>query len=181
MNRSLRSTVVAALVACGIAAPVSVARANVEIGGTAGVHVFSTTNELGLNDQPDANSERNSALFGVRLGVFFGSIFGLEGEFGVVPSESRQMVFDVWNITYRVQAVAQFRAADPQVKLVPFVLVGGGAFQVVDNGGSQNDAQIHKDTDGELYVGVGAKYRVDNGWGVRADLRLLFPPSSKDS
>jgi OOP family OmpA-OmpF porin len=159
----------------------SVAHANVEIGGTAGVHVFSTTNELGVDDKPGANSERNSALFGLRLGVFFGSMFGVEGEFGVVPSESRQMVFDVWNITYRVQAVAQFRAADPQVKLIPFVLVGGGAFQIVDNSGSQNDSQIRKDTDAMLYLGAGAKYRVDNGWGLRVDLRLLFPPSSKDT
>jgi OOP family OmpA-OmpF porin len=159
----------------------SVAHANVEIGGTAGVHVFSTNNELGVNDTPDANSERNSALFGLRLGVFFGPMFGVEGEFGVVPSESRQMVFDVWNITYRVQAVAQFRAGDPEARLIPFVLVGGGAFQIVDNGGSQNDNQIRKDTDAMLYVGAGAKYRVDNGWGLRADVRLLFPPSSKDS
>ena len=94
MNRSLRPTVVAVLVACGIAASSSVARANVEIGGTAGIHVFSTSNELGVNDSPSANSERNSALFGARVGVFFGSMFGVEGEFGVVPSESRQMVFD---------------------------------------------------------------------------------------
>ena len=159
----------------------SVAHANVEIGGTAGVHVFSTTNELGVNDATGANSERNSALFGVRIGAFFGPMFGIEGEFGVVPSESRQMVFDVWNITYRVQAVAQFRAADPQVKLIPFVFVGGGAFQIVDNGGSQNDNQIRKDTDGMLFVGAGAKYRVDNGWGLRVDARVLFPPSSKDS
>ena len=38
---------------------------------------------------------------------------------------------------------------------------------------------IAKDTDAELYVGVGAKYRVDNGWGLRADARMLFPPSSR--
>src|SRR5262249_30143625 len=66
-------------------------------------------------------------------------------------------------------------------KLIPFALIGGGAMTIFDNGGSQNDAQIAKDTDALLYVGVGAKYRVDNGWGLRADLRLLFPPSSKDN
>ena len=37
---------------------------------------------------------------------------------------------------------------------------------------------IQKDTDAVFYVGVGAKYRVDNGWGLRADARILFPPSS---
>jgi outer membrane protein OmpA-like peptidoglycan-associated protein len=108
-------------------------------------------------------------------------MFGVEGELAVIPSESRQSVFDVWNITYRAQAVAQFRAADPEVKLVPFVFLGAGAFQIVDNGGAQNNAQIAKDTDAVLYLGAGAKYRVDNGWGLRADVRLLFPPSSEDN
>ena len=37
----------------------------------------------------DAPSERNSALFGLRLGVFFGDMLGVEGEIGVIPSESR--------------------------------------------------------------------------------------------
>src|SRR5207244_604071 len=37
---------------------------------------------------------------------------------------------------------------------------------------------IAKDTDPELYVGAGFKWRVDNGWGLRVDARLLFPPSS---
>ncbi|HEX2691828.1 MAG TPA: OmpA family protein [Kofleriaceae bacterium] len=165
----------------GITVSTRAAHANVEIGGTAGLHVFAHDNELGVNDVPDANSEHNSALFGLRLGVFVTPMFGVEGEFGVIPSESRRSVFDVWNITYRAQVVAQFRAADPQVKLIPFALLGLGAFQIVDNGGSKNDAQIAKDTDAVLYLGAGAKYRVDNGWGLRADVRLLFPPSSKDS
>jgi OOP family OmpA-OmpF porin len=181
MNRLLRPTIVAALAAGGIAASTNVAHANVEIGGIAGLHIFSKTNELGVNDAPNANSEHNSAVFGLRVGAFFGPMFGVEGEFAVIPSESRNFVFDVWNITYRAQVVAQFRTKDPQVKLIPFVFVGGGAFQVVDNGGAKNDPQIAKDTDAVLYLGGGAKYRVDSGWGLRADLRLLFPPSSKDN
>jgi OOP family OmpA-OmpF porin len=150
----------------------------VEIGGTAGIHVFSTTNELGVPDVDDAPSERNSALFGLRLGVTFTDMLGVEGEFGVIPSESRSLVFDVWNITYRAHLIAQFRAANPATKLVPFVLFGGGATQVID---SKREEIIEKDTDAALYVGVGAKYRVDNGWGLRADARLLFPPSSSGS
>src|SRR5215475_13464867 len=98
MHRLLRSTIVAVV---GTAAGASVASANVEIGGTAGIHVFSTTNELGVPDVKNAPSERNSALFGLRLGVMFGDMLGVEGEFGVIPSESRTLVFDIWNITYR--------------------------------------------------------------------------------
>ena len=181
MIRLLRPTIVAALAAGGLAAWTRVADAQVEIGGSSGVHVFAHDNELGVADIPNANSERNSVMFGLRLGVFFTPMFGVEGEFGVIPSEARKTVFDVWNVTYRAQVVAQFRTQDPQVKLIPFVLVGGGAMQIVDNGGSKNDPQIAKDTDGMLYLGGGIKYRVDSGWGLRADLRLLFPPSSKDN
>ena len=181
MIRLLRPTIVAALAAGGLAASTRVADANVEIGGSSGIHVFAHDNELGVADIPNANSERNSAMFGVRLGVFFTPMFGVEGEFGLIPSEARKTVFDVWNITYRAQFVAQFRTQDPQVKLIPFVLVGAGAMQIVDNSGSEHDPQIAKDTDGMLYVGGGIKYRVDSGWGLRADVRLLFPPSSKDN
>jgi OOP family OmpA-OmpF porin len=181
MNRLLRPTIVAVGAVGALAALTSAARAEVEIGGTAGIHVFAHDNELGVADIPNADSERNSALFGLRLGVFFTPMFGVEGELGLIPSESRETTFDVWNIAYRAQLVAQFRSEAPDVKLIPFVLVGGGAMTIVNNGGSKNDLFIAKDTDAELYVGVGAKYRVDNGWGLRADLRLLFPPSSKDS
>ena len=176
LNRLFRPTLMAAL-AGGLAATATTATANVEIGGTAGIHVFSTTNELGVPDVDNATSERNSALFGLRLGAFFGDMIGIEAEVGVVPSESRSLVFDIWNVTYRAHLVAQFRAKDPATKLVPFVLVGGGAFSVVD---SANTDVISEDTDEVLYAGIGAKYRVDNGWGLRADARILFPPSSAD-
>ena len=175
MNRLFRPTIVAALAAGGLLASTATSNANVEIGGTAGIHVFSTTNELGVPDVANAPSERNSALFGVRLGLMFNDIFGVEGEFGVIPSESRSLVFDIWNITYRGHFIAQFGASDPNQKLIPFVLFGGGAMQVVS---SKNETVIGKDVDAELYAGIGAKYRVDNGWGLRVDGRILFPPSS---
>jgi outer membrane protein OmpA-like peptidoglycan-associated protein len=179
-TRKLRPGVVAALAATGLVGSTSAALANVEVGGTAGIHVFSSRNELGVSDVANADSVRNSSLFGLRLGYYLGDMFGIEGELGIIPSEARKAVFDVWTLTYRVQLVAQFRADVPENKLIPFVLVGGGAFQIVDNGGAQNDSQIRKDTDLALYAGVGAKYRVDNGWGLRLDARLLFPPSSKN-
>ena len=170
-----RSTILAAVAAGGIAATGHVASANVEVGGTAGVHAFSHDNELGVADTPDAPSERNSAFFGLRIGVTFNDMLGVEGEFGLIPSEPRQMVFDVWNVAYRAHLIAQFRAANPDNKLVPFVLLGGGFMTIVK---SQMTNYIDKDTDGEIYAGVGAKYRVDNGWGLRIDGRILFPPSS---
>ena len=175
MNRLFRPTI-AALGLAAVASIGSTASANVEIGGTAGIHVFSTTNELGVPDVDDAPSERNSALFGLRLGVMFNDMLGVEGEVGVIPSETRGMsLADIWNVTYRAHLIAQFGAADPAKKLIPFALVGGGATTVID---SKNEDLVDKDTDAAMYIGAGAKYRVDNGWGLRADARLLFPPSS---
>jgi hypothetical protein len=169
------------LAALGVAATAgtaTTASANVEIGGTAGIHVFSSNNELGVPDVDDAPSERNSALFGLRLGMMFNDMLGIEGEVGVIPSESRELVFDIWNVTYRAHLIAQFGAANPAKKLVPFAVFGGGATSIVD---SKRTEVIEKDTDAALYIGVGAKYRVDNGWGLRADARLLFPPSSENN
>ena len=177
MNRLLRPTLVAAL-ASAAAAP---AYAGVEIGGTAGIHVFADDNELGVPDVEMAPSERNSALFGIRLGVFFSDMLGVEAEFGTIPSEAREQVYEIWNLAYRAHVVAQFRANNPENKLIPFALLGGGAISIVDSKGENaGAAAIKTDTDAMLHLGIGAKYRVDNGWGLRVDARLLFPPSSVD-
>src|SRR5207237_1404019 len=37
---------------------------------------------------------------------------------------------------------------------------------------------IAKDIDEMGYVGIGTKIRLDGGWGLRLDGRVLFPPSS---
>jgi OOP family OmpA-OmpF porin len=153
----------------------------VEIGGTAGVHAFAKDNELGVPDVEMAPSERNSALFGLRVGVFFTPLLGAEAEFGVIPSEAREQVYEIWNLAFRAHMVAQFRTADPTTKLIPFALLGAGGIAVVDSKGENaGAAKIDTDTDAVLHLGVGAKYRVDNNWGLRFDARMMFPPSSED-
>lgn len=160
--------------ACVLAHVPSV-EADVEIGAATGVHVFSSTNELGVPDVPSATSERNAALVGIRLGVMLDARFGIEGEFAVIPSESRTGSVDVVNVAYRAHLVAQLRGANPEAKLVPFGLIGGGALMVASS--DMHDV-IAEDTDAALYFGGGAKYRLAPGWGLRADLRVLFPPGS---
>jgi OOP family OmpA-OmpF porin len=159
----------------------SPAYAEVEIGGTAGIHVFADDNELGVPDVEMAPSERNSALFGLRLGVFFTPMLGVEAEFGAIPSEAREQVYEIWNLAYRAHVVAQFGADKPNAKLIPFALLGAGAISVVDSKGENaGAARIDTDTDMLLHLGIGAKYRVDNNWGLRLDARIMFPPSSQD-
>lgn len=155
----------------------SSAHAGVEVGATAGLHVFSINNELGVPDTVKATSLRNSALFGLRLGFMFNDMIGVEAEAGIIPSEDRNLVYDVFTGTLRGHVIAQFRAANPANKLVPFAVLGGGATKVLS---SDREDRIDLDTDAALYAGVGAKYRVENGWGLRVDGRLLLPPSSKN-
>ncbi len=160
----------------GLALSASPAAANVEIGATAGPHLFSVNNELGVEDEEAATSLRNSVMFGARLGFTFNDMLGVEGEFGVIPSEGRDLVFDVWAITYRAHLIAQFRADKPENKVVPFLTLGAGAVTVQE---SDNETFISKDTDEMFYGGVGVKYRVENGWGLRLDVRGILAPSSK--
>ncbi len=157
-----------------LAAPVS-ADPNVEVGLTAGPHVFSVNNELGVIDSSNSTSLRNSVLFGARVGYFFSPILGIEGELGVIPTEARTGVFDVWALTYRAALVAQFGAANPANHWIPFVLGGLGMTHVVS---SNNEDVVSEDGDEMAFLGGGVKYRIGDAWGARFDARVLFPPSS---
>jgi outer membrane protein OmpA-like peptidoglycan-associated protein len=157
--------------------------ADVEVGGIAGVHVFSHTNELGVPDESDAPSESNSVLIGGRIGYYFNDYIGVEGEVGFIPSEVRSGLFGVGDLAYRAHLIVQFRASNPQHRVIPFVFAGGGAMTILYSGmpyilGAYCGSACTHDTDAEAYVGAGVKYRLAHGWGVRGDLYLLFPPSS---
>jgi OmpA-OmpF porin, OOP family len=159
------------------------ATAGVEFGGTMGLHVFNKDNAVG---EPDIGGDQrvslqNSALFGARLGVYFGPMFGVEAEAGFIPGETREGANNVTplvsatGITYRAQAVAQFRTTNPNARILPFVLAGAGVFQIVD---TDNEDVIKKDATPIFYAGGGAKYRTKDGWVIRLDARILFPKKS---
>ena len=145
-----------------------------------GLHIFNKDNAVG---EPEIGGDQrvslqNSALFGLRLGVYFGSMFGVEAEGGFIPGETREgankttPLVSAAGLTYRAQAVAQFRTKDPSARIIPFVLAGAGVFQLID---TDNDTVIAKDSTPIFYAGVGAKYRTKDGWIVRLDGRILFP------
>jgi OOP family OmpA-OmpF porin len=152
----------------------AVAGANVEIGGTAGLHVFSKDNELGVGERPDAQSLKNAPMYGLRLGIY-GAMIGVEVEGDVILTKPRHdPTFDVIAGVARGHLVLQFRASTYENKLIPFILAGGGVMRVVK---SDNTAVISKDTDPLGYVGLGVKLR-GHGWGVRLEGRYLIVPSS---
>ncbi len=161
------------------------AHANVEVGGLAGLHVFSDHSELGATDGPNAPSQRNSGLFGVRVGAYLGDLIGLEGELGVIPTEAREAKFGVTDLTYRAHLVLQLRGKVPDAMVLPFALVGAGAFSVVasNNAKWKTDPQkdLSPDTDPAFYVGGGLKLRLDEHLGLRLDVRALMMPSSENT
>jgi len=168
-----------------IAAMAGRADANVEIGGVAGVHLFNQNSELGVSDRPDATSQRNSVLAGIRIGVFPIERLGIEAELGVIPTIARDTEFTVVDLTYRAHVVVQLRTSERVGELIPFVLGGAGALSVVHarNANYVNDParNIRNDTDAAYYVGGGAKVRIGAQWGARADVRVLAVPSSDNT
>ncbi|HEY5924023.1 MAG TPA: OmpA family protein [Kofleriaceae bacterium] len=157
-----------ALITVGLA---SSAHAGVEIGGTAGAHVFSADNGLGAPEGSEIH-HANSAFFGVRIGYLFTSMLGVEVEGGLIPTESdgTNVTFDIYDAVGRGHVIAQFRANDPTNKILPFVVAGGGLISVVDIG-TMDESLFNKESAPFGYLGVGAKYRASGGWGVRLDVR----------
>jgi OOP family OmpA-OmpF porin len=146
------------------------AHADVEIGGLAGIHFFNDKNALGVNEKnPTPDSQKTSSIFGARVGDYFNRNIGVEVELGVIPTEPNHVIFDVFDAVYRGHVVVQV----PQENgFVPFALAGGGVFQVVS---SHDENIIKKDVKPVFYGGVGIKYRTPAGWGVRIDVRAMFP------
>ncbi len=157
-----------------------IASANVEVGGTAGIHIFADDNALGTKTNDDV-SHTTSALFGFRIGYTFTPMFGAELEAGAIPTQTGtdDVTFDVWIASLRANAIVNFRTSDPTNKVIPFATLGAGLLRIIDIG-TTDDSLLRKDTDGMGFVGGGVKYVAGNGWGVRGDLRLLLSPSNED-
>jgi OOP family OmpA-OmpF porin len=169
-------------------AGVSSAQAGVEVGGTAGLHIFAENNALGSpesNVGEDPIRLANSAFFGIRLGTMFTQMLGLELEAGVIPSETDgppgTVTIDVWNATARANVIAQFRAVDPSNNILPFITAGAGLMRVVDVGSDDESLWVKDDMKGLAFVGGGAKYRASGGWGVRGDVRVYMVPAHGDA
>jgi OmpA-OmpF porin, OOP family len=159
----------------------STASANVELGGTAGLHTFSKNGDLGVVEMGGVNQNpdglKNSTFFGVRIGIYFNKKMGVEVEAGGIPTEPRGILFDLWMVAGRAQFVYQLRPTDDPHSLLPFIVGGASFLRIIDVGSTENESIVKKDdSDIAPYLGVGAKYRAGgSGWGVRGDLRGLLP------
>ncbi len=144
-----------------------------EIGGFIGLHIFNDDNELGVRDQANAESLGNAFTVGVRGAYALTGQLDVEGEVAIMPATSTQSNSDVVGVGWRVDLLYHLRDG----KVRPFVLLGaGGLTSASDNGGP-----FSSDTDLATHGGIGAKFDIQDNWGVRVDARLLFPPSSANT
>lgn len=155
----------------GADAPVA-ERAKFEIGGFAGAHLFSENNEVGVDDFAEADSPESSIAFGIRVGYWLHPLVVTEAEVSVAPTETRDSATPVTVYGWRANALVNF--TDKRIQ--PFALLGVGF--LTSSPRDQDD--IRTDTDFLGHLGLGARYWAGDDWGVRADARLLFPPSSED-
>lgn len=143
-----------------------------EVGAFAGFHVFSDTNELGAFDESSPATLENAPLFGVRVSYFVIPKLAAEGELGLLPTETDTVATDVTAIVWRASGLYHLFDVDHDTR--PFALAGLGAMT-----GRPKDQNVNKDdTDLVWHAGIGVKHHIAAGWGLRADARILFPPST---
>ena len=138
----------------------------------AGAHLFNENNELGIVDESDADSLTNAVTFGVRAAFALTRMLDLEGELAITPTTARDSGVDVVAFGWRGSAL--FHILDGRFR--PFLLAGAGA----STSSSSDERIFSSDTDLLAHVGVGAKYAIEDNWGIRVDARLLLPPSSEN-
>tara|TARA_R110002073_G_scaffold140253_6_gene290760 strand:+ start:27915 stop:29285 length:1371 start_codon:yes stop_codon:yes gene_type:complete len=141
-----------------------------EFGAFAGIHIFNDDNELGVVDDTNADSLSNNVTFGIRAAYALTGMLDLEGELAIVPTDARDAGTDVVQFGWRGHALFHFMDGSFR----PFALAGVGG----STASSEDERQVASDTDFVFHGGLGAKYDIQDNWGVRFDARLILPPSS---
>lgn len=172
-TRSLRLIAAVGALAMPAGAQADPAHYRWEVGGFGGGHYFSDNSELGARDVEGAPAPEHSVAFGVRVGFWFTPRLALEAEGAAMPTEAKAagVTAEQFIVGYRLSAVLQLDAG----RVLPFLLVGAGGIR----NSSERDDILLDDNDFAFHAGAGAKFALGEAWGIRADARLLTPPSSE--
>jgi OOP family OmpA-OmpF porin len=104
---------------------------------------------------------------GGRLGFYPLRLLGLEVEGAAMPTATIDGGFPAYLFSARGHLVAQL----PFSSVVPFVVVGAGAFGV-----RSNPVVLGTDVDPSIHLGIGTKVFVDRRFAIRLDLRDQISP-----
>ncbi len=145
----------------------------IELGLTGGYHWFANDLELGVPDGPAEPSPKSSPTFGLRVGLALHPMFVIEGEALGMPTKDNQQSDRLFVSALRLHLRYNLVLGGP---FTPFVLAGVGNSSIL----STSNPAISKDTDTNFYVGLGAKYALNNLFHLRLDGRLLAAPNTKN-
>ena len=170
----MRATRLAAGLAAALALPSAAHAAplTLELGVFGGYHYFATDNQLGRDvGSTSENKLKQSGTFGLRLGFVVHPYVSLEAELGLTPTSASTAVgdADALALNYRAHLIVHILKG----KIRPFLLAGGGGNTL----SSSNPDVLKQDTDGEFHAGVGCKFDIQKGWGVRLDGRVYIVPT----
>ena len=146
------------------AASVAHADGRIEIGGAVGGHAFSTTSELGVDDDMSMPGATSSIAIGARGGFLVLPQFAVEAEALAIPTKGG----DAGALALGVRAHARYDIL--RGRIVPFVLAGGGMHVITPGSALMGDA------DQALHWGGGARYALDKALELRLDARHLIVP-----
>jgi OOP family OmpA-OmpF porin len=155
----------------------------IEIGVFGGLHLYNKDHGLGRweGDSTGTSPDKGGA-FGLRLGYNLNKWVGAEGEFSVSPTRTRNDETRELILGYRAQVIATLY---PWGYVRPFVLAGYGALSAFPGTYSADGSPVggpgsetlprSRDTDGMFHLGIGAKFPLNEMYGLRLDGRIMAP------
>ena len=143
----------------------------IEIGVFGGVHFYNKKSGLGrFEDSPTGISPDTGGAFGLRLSYNLNEWIGAEAEGLISPHEPAITKHARIILGYRAQIIGTFIHTG---FVRPFLLVGWGALSSFPG----NTVIVPRDTDDFFHIGVGAKFPINDVFGLRLDGRVMAPPA----
>jgi OOP family OmpA-OmpF porin len=147
-----------------------------EVGVFGGIHFYNADHGLGRAEGDDhGTSPDTGGAFGLRLGYNLNEWIGIEAEGFVSPTRTRNDSTREIILGYRGQIIGTFIHSG---YVRPFALVGYGALSSLPGTYGGDETQKYpryRDTDGMFHFGVGAKFPINNLFGLRLDGRIAAP------
>jgi len=147
-----------------------------EIGVFGGIHFYNKDHGLGRDvGDTTGTSPDTGGAFGLRLGYNVNKWVGVEAEGLISPTRTRNDSTREIILGYRAHVIGTFLHSG---YVRPFVLFGYGAlssFPGTYNATDGNTYPRSRDTDGMFHLGIGAKFPIDDMFGLRFDARGMAP------
>jgi OOP family OmpA-OmpF porin len=148
----------------------------IEIGVFGGLHFYNKDHGLSrMEDDSTGTSPDTGGVFGLRLTYNLNEWIGAEVEGSLSPTRTRNDHTRDTILGYRAQIIGTFLHSG---YVRPFALVGYGALSAFPGTYNAEDGQWFprsRDTDGFFHVGIGAKFPIDDTFGLRLDGRAMAP------